>query len=315
MNWLDPNLRWVFMATLLLGVAAGTLGCFAFLRGRSLMGDVLAHSALPGVCIAFLFGEVLRSRGWLNIDSKNLWLLLAGASLTAMLAANCVAAITRHVRLKEDAAQAIALTIFFGCGVVMLSHIQHSGAGSQSGLDKFLFGQTASLVASDVRTMAGVAAVLCVLAFLLFKELKLLCFDAEFGAGLGMPMRVLDTVLLLMIVAAVVIGLQAVGVVLISALLITPAAAARFWTDKLTVMVLLSAVIGGCSGMLGTVLSSHEKAQGLPTGPMIVLAATTLFVISVLFAPRRGVLAKVWRARSNRERLREELNLQKNAAS
>lgn len=307
MDWLDPNLRWVLFGTMLLGIASGTLGGFAFLRGRSLMGDALAHSALPGVCVAFLVGEWLRSRSILGEGgSKNLGLLLLGASGAGFLAAWCIAGVARHSRIKEDTSQAIVLSVFFGVGVVLLTRIQHSGAGGQSGLDKFLFGQAASLVASDVRLMAIVAGVLCLLAFALFKELKMLCFDGDFGIGLGYPMQRLDSLLLLMIVAAVVIGLQAVGVVLVAALLITPPAAARFWTDKLSVMVGLSAILGGCSGLLGTILSALPSAQGLPTGPMIVLAATFIFIVSVLCAPRRGVVARAWRVLRTREKVRRE---------
>ena len=307
MDWLDPNLRWVLLGTTLLGIASGTLGGFAFLRGRSLMGDALAHAALPGVCVAFLVGEWLRSRGVLGEGgSKNLGLLLLGASLAGFLAAWCIAGVARHSRIKEDTSQAIVLSVFFGAGVVLLTRIQHSGAGGQSGLDKFLFGQAASLVISDVRLMAIVAGVLCLLAWALFKELKMLCFDADFGIGLGYPMNRLDALLLLMIVAAVVIGLQAVGVVLVAALLITPPAAARFWTEKLSTMIMLSAVLGGGSGLLGTVLSALPSSQGLPTGPMIVLAATFIFIISVLFAPRRGAVSRAWRVLRTRAVVRRE---------
>ena len=307
MDWLDPNLRWVLLGTTLLGIASGTLGGFAFLRGRSLMGDALAHAALPGVCVAFLVGEWLRSRGLLGQGgAKNLGLLLLGASLAGFLAAWCIAGVARHSRIKEDTSQAIILSVFFGAGVVLLTRIQHSGAGGQSGLDKFLFGQAASLVASDVRLMAIVAGLLCLLAWALFKELKLLCFDGDFGIGLGFPMQRLDTLLLLMIVAAVVIGLQAVGVVLVAALLITPPAAARFWTDKLSTMIILSAVLGGLSGLLGTILSALPASQGLPTGPMIVLAATFIFIVSILCAPRRGAIARAWRVLRTREKVRRE---------
>lgn len=306
MSWLlSPNFLWVFFGTLLLGVAAGALGSFAFLRGRSLMGDALAHAALPGVCAAFIAAEALRARG-VGADSKSLPLLLLGASVTGMIAAASVSIVTRYSRLKEDVAQAIALSVFFGMGVVLLSWIQRSGAASQSGLDKFLFGQTSSLVGFDVWVIGGVAVVLCALCVVFFKELKLLCFDAGFGEGLGFSMARLDTLLLVMIVGAVVIGLQAVGVVLISALLITPPAAARFWTDRLDVMVILSALLGGISGVLGSILSAVPFLSGLPTGPSIVLAATFVFVISVVFAPRRGVLSRARAAWRTRARIKRE---------
>lgn len=307
MNWLDPNLLWVLFGTMFLGIASGALGSFSFLRGRSLMGDALAHAALPGVCVAFLAGEWLRGRGLLETGgAKNLGVILLGAGLAGLIAAWCVSQITRHSRLKEDAAQAIVLSVFFGAGVVLLTRIQHSGVSGQSGLDKFLFGQAASLVASDVQLMSAIAIVLCLLVFLFFKEWKLLCFDSAFGGGLGLPMVQLDGALMMMIVAAVVIGLQAVGMVLIAALLIIPAAAARFWTERLAAMVVLSAVLGGASGVLGTILSALPMAVGLPTGPMIVLAAAFVFTISVLFAPQRGVIARLWRIWRTRERVARE---------
>ena len=292
------------LGSTLLGIAAATLGCFALLRGRSLMGDALAHAALPGVCMAFLVGEWGRAQGWWQIESKNLALLLVGASISGLAAAWCISGITRHSRIKEDGAQAIVLSVFFGAGVVLLTRIQHSGSGEQSGLDKFLFGQAASLVIGDVQAMMAIALILCLMSWLLYKEFKLLCFDPDFGRGLGLPMQRLDGLLLLMIVAAVVIGLQAVGVVLISALLIMPPAAARFWTEKLHIMTPLAALIGGLSGALGAMLSA--VAPRMPTGPLIVLAATFMFMVSLLFAPQRGALARLLRHLATRRLVRRE---------
>jgi manganese/zinc/iron transport system permease protein len=186
----------------------------------------------------------------------------------------------------------------------LLTQIQRSPTGNQSGLDKFLFGQAASMVRSDVQTLAIVAVVLCVLTAALYKEFKVLCFDGAFGRGLGLPIQLLDGVLMTMIVAAVVVGLQAVGVVLMAAMLITPPAAARFWTEKLHWMVILSAVFGGFSGAAGTLLST--LAPRMPTGPLIVLTATAVFVFSLLFAPRRGVVARMWRVVSTQRSVRRE---------
>jgi manganese/zinc/iron transport system permease protein len=304
MNFLDPNLQWVMLGSTLLGIAAATLGCFALLRGRSLMGDALAHAALPGVCLAFLFIEWGRAQGWWQIESKNLAVLLIGASITGLIAAWCIAGIARHSRIKEDGAQAIVLSVFFGAGIVLLTRIQHSGSGEQSGLDKFLFGSAASLVLGDVQAMTAIALILCLMSWALYKEFKLLCFDPDFGRGLGLPMNGLDNLLLLMIVAAVVIGLQLVGVVLISALLIMPPAAARFWTEKLHLMVPLAALIGGLSGALGAIFSA--LASGMPTGPLIVLAAAFMFLVSLLFAPQRGALARLLRHLSTRRLVRRE---------
>ncbi len=183
--------------------------------------------------------------------------------------------------------------MFFGFGTVLLTRIQHSGSGSQSGLDRFIFGQAASMVGSDVRTMAACAAVVCLLSVLLFKEFKLLCFDPGFARGIGFSTALLDGLLMLLIVLAVVVGLQAVGVVLMAAMLITPAAAARFWTDRLNTMVWLAGLFGAAAGALGTLFSALQP--GLPTGPLIVLAATVVFLLSLVLAPRRGLLARAFR--------------------
>jgi manganese/zinc/iron transport system permease protein len=279
---LNANTQWVLAGSTLLGISSGVLGSFALLRRRSLMGDALAHAALPGVCVAFLL-----------TGARSLPILLLGALLAGLLGAYCIQAITRYSRLKEDAALGLVLSVFFGFGIVLLTLIQHSARGNQSGLDKFIFGQAASLVGTDVQVMAGCAVVVCAVSILLFKEFKLLCFDPAFGRGIGFPTGLLDGLMMLLIVLAVVIGLQAVGVVLMAALLITPAAAARLWTERLDRMVWLAGAFGAASGALGTALST--TARGMPTGPLTVLAATLLFICSLVFAPRRGILARVVR--------------------
>ncbi|MFD1426497.1 manganese/zinc/iron transport system permease protein [Kroppenstedtia sanguinis] len=293
----DPNTIWVLVGTILLGLSSGVVGSFAYLRKRGLMGDVLSHAALPGICLAFLL-----------TGSKNPFFFLIGATVTGILASLAINAITRFSRIKEDTALGLTLSVFFGIGIVFLTHIQHSDQGNQSGLDKFLFGQSASLVGEDVWVMGGVALSLLLLSLLFFKEFKILCFDPGFGRSLGFPTGILDTILMIMLVVAVVIGLQAAGVVLVVALIVTPAAAARYWTERLDVMLVLSAILGGLSGALGTVLSS--LSFHLPTGPLIVVAATIIFVISMVFSPRRGLLAKAIRLTRARKQLARERVLQ-----
>lgn len=293
----NANTLWVLAGCVLLGISSGTLGCFAFLRGRSLLGDALAHAALPGVCLAYLV-----------TGSKSTGFFLIGAAVAGLIASYFITMISRHSRIKQDSALAIILSVFFGFGIVLLTYIQHTDNANQSGLDKFLFGQAASLVGSDVYTMTIVAAVLISLTVLLFKEFKLLCFDPAFGRGLGFPMGFLDGLLMLMLLFSVVIGLQAVGVVLVAAMLIAPAVTARYWTDKLSYMVVLSGVFGALSGGLGTLFST--QVENLPTGPMIVLAATCFFLISLLFSPRRGVLMKLVRYLQLRKKVLQEDLLQ-----
>lgn len=284
MAWLelfrDPNAQWILMGSMLLGLSSGVLGSFAYLRKQSLMGDALAHAALPGVCIAFML-----------TGSKSIFFFLLGAIVAGLAATFGIGYVTRNSRIKQDTALGIVLSVFFGLGIVLLTKIQHGGSGNQSGLDKFLFGQAASMVLSDVITMAVVALLLTMVCALLFKEFKLLSFDPGFAKGIGLPVAFLDQFMMFLIVVAVVVGIQAVGVVLMSALLITPAVSARYWTEKLGVMVALSGVFGALSGFFGTLLSG--MANNMPTGPLTVLAATFFFVVSVLFAPRRGLLAKL----------------------
>jgi len=278
----DPAVQWVLAGTMLLGVSGGVIGTFALLRGRSLLGDVLAHAALPGVCLSFML-----------TGSKEIIPLLVGAALAGVFATRAIDAVVQHTKIKEDTAMGVVLTVFFGVGVVLLTTIQHSGAGNQSGLDDFLFGQAAALVRSDVAVMAAVAFVLVATVLLFYKEFKVLCFDRGFGTGVGLPMRLVDGLLAALLVMAIVIGLQAVGVVLMAALLITPGIAARYWTERLGVMLLLAGVFGGLSGVAGTLVST--LGVRLPTGPLVVLSATVLFTVSLLFAPSRGLLAKLVR--------------------
>jgi manganese/zinc/iron transport system permease protein len=285
LSWLslsDPNTQWVLGGTMLLGGAAGVLGGFALLRKRALMGDTLAHAALPGITIAFLLTGV-----------KSTGLFLVGAALSGALASLLITAILRWSKLKEDTAMGIILSVFFGVGILLLTYIQKLPLGNQSGLDKFLFGQAASIIHSDLLVMATMATILCLTVFLLFKELKLLAFDPQFGRGIGLPIGLLDLLLSAMMTLVVVIGLQAVGVVLMAALLITPPIAARYWTDRLSTMLLLSGLFGALSGAGGTLVS--QAGARLATGPLIVLAATLIFLGSLLFAPRRGLLAKLFR--------------------
>ncbi len=291
--FLDPNFQWVFAGSLLLGVSGGVIGTFALLRGRSLLGDVLAHAALPGVCLAFLM-----------TGSKEILPLLVGAGLVGIVATRSIDAITRWTKLKEDTALGVVLTVFFGVGIVLLTMIQHMGAGNQAGLDDFLFGQAAALVRSDVVVMGAVALIMIASVLLFYKEFKVLCFDPGFGNGIGLPMRAIDGLLMTLLVMAVVIGLQAVGVVLMAAMLIIPAIAARYWTERLGIMLLLAGVFGGMSGASGTFFST--LGVRLPTGPLVVLSATALFVLSLICAPERGLAAKSYRFLKLRRKVARE---------
>lgn len=291
--WLDPNVQWILFGSMLLGLSSGVIGSFAYLRKQSLMGDALSHAALPGVCIAFMLS-----------GSKSIGLFLLGAAVAGVIATFGIGFITRNSRVKQDAALAIVLTVFFGIGIVLLTRIQHSGNGNQSGLDKFLFGQAASMMLSDVMIMAAISLVLVTVCSLLFKEFKLLSFDPGFARGIGYPVAFMDQLIMFLIVVAVVVGIQAVGVVLMSALLITPAVSARYWTEKLGMMVVLAGLFGALSGLIGTFISA--SGNNLPTGPLTVLVATAVFALSVAAAPRRGVISKLLLRASVRTQVRRE---------
>ncbi|GIP44873.1 hypothetical protein J45TS6_33320 [Paenibacillus sp. J45TS6] len=289
MNWIfsimtDPNARWIMLGSMLLGFSSGMVGSFTYLRKQSLIGDTLAHAALPGICIAFMLSGV-----------KSTFLFMLGALVSGIIATVGISVITKYSRIKQDTALGVILSVFFGVGVMLLTRIQHGDYGSQSGLDKYMFGQAASMVRSDVYTMLGVSIFLLVVCCLLFKEFKLISFDPGFARGMGYPSGLLAQLLLFLTVIAVVAGVQIVGVVLVAALLVTPAAAARYWTHRLGLMVVLAGLFGALSGVIGTVISA--TTPDLPTGPVTVLVATGLFAVSVLFAPDRGWIARVIRGR------------------
>ncbi|GAB1455367.1 MAG: metal ABC transporter permease [Spirochaetia bacterium] len=283
----DYTLRNVALGSIVLGIVSGAMGSFAVLRKQSLLGDSISHAALPGIALAFML-----------TGSKAPWILLLGAALAGWLGTYCILSIVRYTRLKEDAAQGIVLSVFFGLGMVLLTLIQRFPTSTKAGLDKFLFGQAATLMAEDVITMGivGFAAISVMLIF--WKEFKLLSFDREYLASLGFPARRLETVLTFLIVGAIVIGLQTVGVVLMSAMLVAPAAAARQWTDRLGWMVGLSGFFGLLAGLSGALISS--SIARLPTGPTIVMVLTVITTTSLLFATKRGIVwakARTWRNR------------------
>jgi manganese/zinc/iron transport system permease protein len=292
----DYTLRTVALGSAVLGIVSGALGAFAMLRRQALLGDAISHAALPGVALAFLLTR-----------SKAPLVLLVGAAIAGWLATLWMISIIRNTRIKSDSALGLVLSVFFGLGMMLLTFTQRLPDARQAGLDKFLFGQAATLIESDVVMMAGLGGAALLLLSLFWKELKLLSFDREFGASLGYPMSAVNILLTTLLVVAIVIGLQAVGVVLMSAMIVAPAAAARQWTDRLGGMVLLSAFFGALAGVCGTMISSITS--GLSTGPTIVLCASLIVLVSLLFSPRRGLVAQWLRQRLNRRRLRMEVVL------
>lgn len=281
------NTRIVLIGAVLLGTAAGLVGTFTLLRGRALVSDALGHATLPGVVLAFIAGSAL------GLSSRNLPLLLAGAAASGALAVWLVHLLSHHTRLTEDTAIAAVLGSSFGLGVVLLSVAQRLPTGGQAGLGTFILGQTAGMTEGEVWTMAGLAALAILASVALFKEFRLICFDPDFARGIGWPVQRLDLLLLALVVVVTVAGLQTVGLVLVVAFLVIPPVAARFWSDRLDRILLLAGLFGGVSGAVGAALSA--ALPGLPTGAVIVLVAGTLFLLSLLFAPRRGVVATLLR--------------------
>lgn len=284
------TVRTVALGAAVLGLTSAVLGAFALLRRQSLLGDAMSHAALPGVVLAFML-----------TGSKDPLALLAGASAAGIVSALLLITIVRYTRIKEDAALGIILSVFFGFGLMLLTFLQRNPDARQAGLTTFLFGQAASLLERDVVVMAGIGLIVLLLVALLWKEFKLLSFDSDYGGTLGYPMRWLDIALTGLLTIAIVIGLQAVGVVLMSAMVVAPAAAARQWTDRLGVMVLLSALFGATAGLIGALISS--LGRGLPTGPLAVLVASAIVIFSLLLAPRRGLIWQRLRLRRDRRRL------------
>jgi manganese/zinc/iron transport system permease protein len=276
----DFTVRSVALGAALVGLVAGALGSFALLRRQSLLGDTLSHAALPGIALGFLLS-----------GSRSLTPILAGALISGTLAALLVLLLTRSTRIKDDAALGVSLSLFFAVGTVLLTYAQRQAGAAQAGLDAFLFGQAAAVLPSDLTLIGGIGLAALLALALLWKEFKAITFDADFARSLGLPVLALEALLTVLIAVAVVIGLQLVGVILMVALVVAPAAAARQWTRRLEAMVALAAAFGALAGVAGALVSA--SARGLATGPVIVLAASALVLASLLVAPERGL---AWQA-------------------
>ena len=286
----DYTLRTITLGTAVLGGVTGMLGSFAVLRKQSLLGDAISHAALPGIALAFLI-----------TGSKDTNVLLIGALISGLIGTLWIRGITTKTHLKSDTALGLILSVFFGFGMLLLTFIQKQPNANQAGLDKYLFGQAATLVESDVWLMSIVTG-LCLIVLLLFwKEFKILLFDKDYAQTLGFNTKFIDLLITSFIVLAIVLGLQTVGVVLMSAMLLAPAAAARQWTNSLGLMVFLSAILGASAGVFGTAISSTQN--NLSTGPVIVLVASVFVLFSFIFSPTRGLLFKQIRLIKNRNDL------------
>ncbi|MGE3316628.1 MAG: iron chelate uptake ABC transporter family permease subunit [Planctomycetaceae bacterium] len=281
----DYNTRIVLLGTSLLGICGGVVGTFMLLRKRSLVSDVVGHASLPGIGVAFLVMEMM-SPG----SGKSLTGLLVGALVAGVLGILCTTGIRRFTKIKEDAAYAIVLSIFFGLGIALFTIIQRIPSGNVAGLNQFIFGKAASLRADDVQLIAIGSVVVLAIVAAFFKEFSFLCFDEESAAAVGLPVLALDLVLMGLVVGVSVIGLQSVGMLLVVAILISPAAAARFWTNDLKRMTIIAAFFGAVGSILGVMASA--ALPRIATGSIIVLFGSLLFVGSMLFGTERGVVRR-----------------------
>ena len=282
----------VLLGTALLGLASGIAGTFAVLRKESLIGDGLSHAALPGVVIAFLLTGI-----------KDIEVLIAGAALSSIAAAWLITITVENSKIKFDGALATILSAFFGLGMVLLTYLQSLNNAGQAGLSKFIFGQAATILARDVYITSAAALIIIVLTALFWKELKLISFDVEYAKTLQIPVTFTLILYRPLLIMTIIIGIQSVGAILISSLLIAPAVGARQWTNKLGTMCILAGFFGMVSAIGGTIWST--SVQKLPTGPAIIVILSVIVLLSLIFAPNRGIL---WQYRKNKQSKRALLS-------
>jgi manganese/zinc/iron transport system permease protein len=296
----DYNTRVVIVGTTLLGLAAGLVGTFLILRKRALLSDTLSHATLPGIALAFIVVTLMGGEG------KNLVILITGAAVFSVLGTGSVLIIQRYTRLKDDAALGIVLSVYFGLGIALLGLATRMETGTAAGLTSFIYGKTASMLLFDAMLIGGVALGSAIFCLLFFKEFSMICFDHDYAATQGWPVLRLDFLMMTLVVVVTVIGLQAVGLILVVALLIIPPAAARFWTFRLRNMLLLSGGFGALSGLLGSGVSA--LMANLPAGAVIVLMASAVFIFSLAFGSARGFIRlAVERYRLKRKITRENI--------
>ena len=282
----------VLLGTALLGLASGIAGTFAVLRKESLIGDGLSHAALPGVVMAFLLTGI-----------KDIEVLIIGAALSSITAAWLITITVENSKIKFDGALATILSAFFGLGMVLLTYLQSLNNAGQAGLSKFIFGQAATILARDVYITSAAALIIIVLTALFWKELKLISFDVEYAKTLQIPVTFTLILYRSLLIMTIIIGIQSVGAILISSLLIAPAVGARQWTNKLGTMCILAGFFGMVSAIGGTIWST--TVQKLPTGPAIIVILSVIVLLSLIFAPNRGIL---WQYRKNKQSKRALLS-------
>jgi manganese transport system permease protein len=269
------------LSSMLVGAVCGVVGAFLVLRGLSLLGDATGHATLPGVCIAFLL-----------VGAKEINALLIGALAAGFVAALLVGFLARGRRARPDAAIGVVLSVFFGLGIVLLSYIQNSPTAAQSGLQSFLFGNAAGVSRTQLWVLTGITVVLLSAVVVFYRPLMVSIFDATFARSIGVSTRAVEYGLLAALSVAVVVSIQAVGVVLVAAMLIIPASAALFMSARLPRVLVWAGIFGAVSGALGAFASYIW--EGVATGPAMVLVAGAIFGLALVFGPR-GVAINFFR--------------------
>lgn len=285
----------VALGTGFLGLLSGVIGTYATLRKESLLGDALSHAALPGIGIAFLF-----------VQRKEMWALMLGAAIAGLIATLLIQLMSKKTVIKFDSALSIILSSFFGLGLVILTYIQNNPTASQAGLSNFIFGQASGMLIRDVQLIAWIGLFLLAIVVLFWKEFKLFTFDPVFAQTLGFSGRLVNFLMSTSLIITIIIGLESVGVILITALLIGPSIAARQWSNKLLIVMSVAGVIGFISGVVGTFISSMGRQ--IPTGPTIVVVLSIFVLISLLFAPNRGLIAKKRANHKRKKAFMEKVN-------
>lgn len=312
----DAVLRGPTIGSMLMCLSAAWIGVIIFLRKQSLIGEALSHAAYPGVILGVMVTGILslhESEEWVLV-----LLILIGAFITALLGLITIHLLEKRYKIRSDSALCFVLSAFFGIGVTLASHIQFSHPGLYKQAQSYLYGQAATMNDLHIAIYGILACIVLAIVLLLKKEIQTMTFNVDYAKSLGIPVTFIHTLIFIVSVLAVVIGIRSVGVVLMSAMLIAPAVAARQFSNHLNHILWIAAAFGLLSGYLGNYFSvtlSHWLMQqypdtrlALPTGPTIVIVAALICIASLLFAPERGLLHRMTRVFLFRHRcLRENI--------
>jgi manganese/iron transport system permease protein len=279
-------MQYALIAAVMVGAISGIVGAFVVVRGMSFFGDALAHTVLPGVAVAYVYGgggASIPLLAWLldPVQDESLRLFIGGL-LAGIIAALGIGWLTRDERMKEDTAIGIIFVAMFALGIAIIS--SDPRAYGQNDLTHILFGDILGITHTDLYIMAGSGVFVIVVIGTLYKELVLVSFDRNLAQSMRLPTEGLRLLLLVLMAVTIVASLQTVGVALMLAMLITPAATAQLITRRMQHMILVSALIGAVGGIIGIYLSWHLE---IVTGPAIVLAITGLFVLTFAFVRLR----------------------------